>query len=263
MPGARQLRAKWAADETAFGIWAALPTAFAAELMAEPGVDYICVDQQHGVVDYPDMVEMVRGIEGRGAVPLTRVPVNQGWLIGKCLDAGAQGVVVPLVSTPEEAAAAVAACRYPPAGVRSFGPIRSSVSMGSNDPHLLGDSVLCFVMIETRTGVENAESIASVPGLDGIYIGPADLALGLGLPPGLDREEPEHVAAIERILEACQRAGIVPGIQCSSGAAARRLADRGFRFVTFTKDSSLLQAAVRRELAALRGAGADKPVAYA
>jgi 4-hydroxy-2-oxoheptanedioate aldolase len=106
-------------------------------------------------------------------------------------------------------------------------------------------------MVETREGVEKIDEIASTPGLDGIYVGPADLALGLGLQPDLDKEEPEHVAAVERILAACKKYGIVPGIQCGNGKAARRQADRGFRFVTFTKDSSLLPAAVGKEVAAL------------
>jgi 4-hydroxy-2-oxoheptanedioate aldolase len=250
---ARSLRDRWAAGKPAFGVWAALACPFAVDLYTTPGVDYVCVDQQHGVVDYQDMVGMMRAAEAAGSVPMTRIPGNQAWLIGKALDAGAQGVVVPLVSTPEEAAAAVAACRYPPDGVRSFGPIRSSVTMGARDVGTLGGDVLCFVMIETRAGVENAERIAAVPGLDGIYTGPADLALGLGLAPDLDKAEPEHVAAVERILGACRSAGIVAGIQCGSGASARRYADRGFGLVTFAKDSSVLQAAMRKELEAAAG----------
>src|SRR5437660_10185157 len=123
MNTARSLRDKWARGETAFGVWAALPDAFAAELMCVDGVDYICVDQQHGLVDYGEMVEMLRAIEGRRtAVPFTRVPVNQAWVIGKALDAGMQGVVVPMVGHRAEAAAAVAGCRYPPRAHRCLGP---------------------------------------------------------------------------------------------------------------------------------------------
>src|SRR5690606_1042151 len=130
----------------------------------------------------------------------------------KALDAGAQGVVVPLVNTRAQAAAAVAACRYPPKGVRSFGPTRAALISESRDAASLGDSVLCFVMVETREGLENIDEIASTPGLDGIYIGPADLALGLGLAPDLDKTDPEHVAAVDRILKACKKNGIVAGI---------------------------------------------------
>ncbi|HZV50105.1 MAG TPA: aldolase/citrate lyase family protein [Candidatus Dormibacteraeota bacterium] len=247
------LRARWAAGKPTFGVWVALACPFAVELLATPGVDYVCVDQQHGIVDGRDVVGLMRAAEGRGAVPITRVPANRPWLIGKALDVGAQGVVVPLVSSPGEAAAAVAACRYPPAGVRSFGPIRSSITMDARDPRTLGDEVLCFVMVETREGVEQVERIAATPGLDGIYVGPADLALGLGLAPDLDKAEPEHEAAVERILHACRAAGIVAGIQCGSGRSARRYADMGFQLVTFAKDSSVLQAAMRRELEAALG----------
>jgi 4-hydroxy-2-oxoheptanedioate aldolase len=216
------------------------------------GVDYVCIDQQHGLVDYPAMIEMLRAIEGRGVVPLTRVPVNQGWIIGKALDAGVQGVIVPMVSTGAEARAAVEACRYAPKGVRSFGPVRSTLTMGSRDITVVGDEVLCFVMVETREGVERIDEIAATPGLDGIYVGPADLALGLGLPPDLDKQEPEHVEAVERILDACRRHKIIAGIQCGTGRSARVHAQKGFQLVTFTKDTNLLPAAVGKEVSEAR-----------
>lgn len=253
MATATVLRKKWAAGETAFGAFAALPCAFAAELLCVEGVDYIVIDQQHGLVDYESSLHMLRAVEGRGRVALTRVPANQGWIVGKALDAGIQGVIVPMVSTAAEAAEAVAACRYQPRGTRSFGPVRAQVVMETRDIKLVGDSVLCFVMVETRQGVENVDAIAATPGLDGIYVGPADLALGLGLPPNLDKEEPEHVAAVQKILDACRRHNIIAGIQCGSGKAARKFADQGFRFVTFTKDSSILPAAVEKEARAALG----------
>jgi 4-hydroxy-2-oxoheptanedioate aldolase len=244
---ASELRNHWQAGSTVFGAWAALPSPFAAELMSGPHVGYICVDQQHGLIDYADAVPMYAAIAGRGVTPITRVPANEAWLIGKNLDAGAQGVIVPMVSTRAEAASAVAACRYPPNGIRSFGPIRAAVVSANRDAKSLGNSVLCFVMVETREGLENIDEIASTPGLDGIYIGPADLALGLGLEPDLDKTEPEHVAAVARILEACKQHGIVAGIQCASGKSGRKYADQGFGLITVAKDTSLLQAAVRTE----------------
>jgi 4-hydroxy-2-oxoheptanedioate aldolase len=122
--------------------------------------------------------------------------------------------------------------------------------------------VLCFVMVETREGVEKIDEIASTPGLDGIYIGPADLALGLGLPPDLDKQEPEHVAAVEKILKSCQRHKIIPGIQTGTGAGARKMSERGFRLVTFSKDSSLLPAAVQAEINAALGKGAGEKKGY-
>lgn len=253
MSTAMSLREKWQRGEPAFGAWAALPNAFAVELMAQEGISYICADQQHGLVDYQDTVNMYRAAEGRGVVPISRVPANESWMIAKALDAGAQGVVVPMINTGAEAAAAVAACRYPPSGVRSFGPIRAALVTTSRDAHTLGNSVLCFVMIETREGLDNLDEIAATPGLDGIYIGPADLALGLGLPPDLDKTEPEHVAAVEKIRRACQRNQIVAGIQCASGSSGRAYAAKGFGLITIIKDSALLQAGARSEILAAHG----------
>lgn len=245
---AQAMREAWRRGETVFGMWAALPSAFSVELMAAPGVGYVCVDQQHGLIDYADTLPMYAAAEARGVTAITRVAANQGWMIGKSLDAGAQGVIVPLVNTREEAQAAVMACRYPPSGVRSFGPIRAAVVSARRDTDSLGNSVVCFAMIETRQALEHIDEIASTPGLDGIYIGPADLALGLGLPPDLDKSEPEHVAAVSRILDSCQRHGIVAGIQCASGSSGKRYAAQGFRLITIGKDSSLLQAAAKNEI---------------
>ncbi|MGH7033642.1 MAG: HpcH/HpaI aldolase family protein [Stellaceae bacterium] len=253
MATAFALREKWARGETVFGLFAGLPCGFSAEVLCAKGVDYVCVDQQHGICDYRDMVEMARGIDARGAVPLTRVPANESWVIGKALDAGAQGVIVPLVSTAREAAKAVAACRYPPKGERSSGPARAALVMGSRDMKVTGDGVLCFVMIETREGLANAEEIAATPGLDGIYIGPSDLAISLGLGAGLDRDEPEHVAAVAAILAACQHSSVIPGIHTGSGRAAKSFAGKGFRLITFGGDATLLRAGVERELGVLKG----------
>lgn len=248
-----KLREQWRAGKPAFGMWAALPGTFSVELMASPGVSYICVDQQHGVIDYADALGMFVAAEARGVTAITRVPANEPWMIGKALDAGAQGVIVPLVNSRAEAMAAVAACRYPPHGLRSFGPIRAAVVSESRDAASLSANVLCFVMVETRQALENIEEIASTPGLDGIYVGPADLALGLGLPPDLDKTEPEHVQAVQTILQACQRHNITAGIQCASGASGKKYADQGFRLVTIGKDSSLLQTAAKKEVHAAHG----------
>jgi 4-hydroxy-2-oxoheptanedioate aldolase len=253
-----QARASWQQNRALTGFWTAIPAAFSAELIALTGPDYICIDQQHGLIDYTTMLPMLAAIESRGVLPITRVPGNDAWLIGKALDAGAMGVVVPMVNTADEAAQAAAACRYPPDGIRSFGPIRASVAMGTGKPADLG-RVLCIVMVETEAGVKNVDAIAATPGIDAIYIGPADLALGLGLQPGLNVADPRHAEAINTIRSACDRAGIVAGIQCDSGeAAARRLAE-GFRLVTVGKDSTMLQASALRYLNTAR-TGVDEEV---
>jgi 4-hydroxy-2-oxoheptanedioate aldolase len=233
-------------------LWPAVPDAFAAEMCAQSGLDYICVDQQHGMMDYTNLVSLLPAIERHGVLPITRVPANEPWLIGRSLDAGAMGVVVPMVSTAAQAAAAVAACRYAPHGIRSFGPIRAVVAAGTSDPRAL-ESVLCVVMVETVEGLANLDQIAATPGLDAIYIGPADLALSLGLPPRLEATDERHAGAITAIREACKKSGIAAGIQCNDGAHAWEQAAAGFQMVTIAKDSALLQAAVRRELLSAKG----------
>src|ERR671921_2446789 len=189
------LREVWAEGRTAFGLWAAIPSSFSAELVAGAGADYVCVDQQHGVVNYASMVPMLQAIGAAGAAPITRVLSNDPFLIMKALDAGAWGVIVPLVNNAEEAARAAAACRYPPGGMRSYGPVRAAGVIGSRDPEKLGGEVLCLVMVETRGALERVEEITGTPGVDGAYIGPSDLALSLGLSPTLEVTEDAHVEA--------------------------------------------------------------------
>lgn len=256
------VRRAWAEGRTAFGIWLALPGGPGAEFAADPGLDYACIDQQHGLIGYGEFLAMLHGIKGRGPAPITRVPVNEPGFIGKVLDAGALGVVVPMVNNAKEAAEVVAAFRYPPEGIRSYGPIRASTALGTRAPGALASEPLCIVMVESREGLEKVDEIAATPGVDAIYIGPADLALALGLPPELDKDEPVHVAAVGRIRDACARNGIVAGIQCGSGAAARRYAEQGFRLVTITKDSALLTGGITRELAAAQGRQGSDRVAY-
>jgi len=247
------IREVWAGGRTAFGLWLAIPDSFSAEIMAGANVDYVCVDQQHGAVDYTSMVPMLQAIGAAGAAPITRVLSNDPYQIMRSLDAGALGVIVPLVNNAEEAARAVAACHYPPHGIRSYGPIRAADVIGSKDPDDLAREVLCIVMVETLEGLEKVEEIAATPGVDGIYIGPADLALSLGLPPTTEIVEDAHVEAVRKIREACKEHGIASGMHAASGEWARKHAEAGFDMVTVAADASLLKDAARREVAAARG----------
>jgi 4-hydroxy-2-oxoheptanedioate aldolase len=177
---------------------------------------------------------------------------NDPFLIMKALDAGAWAVIVPLVNSAEDAARAVSACRYPPRGMRSFGPVLAAGVIGSRDPEELGGEVLCLVMVETMEALERVDEIAATPGLDGVYVGPSDLALSLGLPPTLEVTENGHVEAVERIREACREHGIAAGIHAPSGEWARRHAEAGFDLVTVATDAPLLRGAALRELTAAR-----------
>lgn len=249
---ANPLKEIWAEGGAAFGIWSMTPDAFVAELVARAGYDYVCVDGQHGLADFATMLSIFQAAEAAGAAPLARVLSNDAGAIGRALDAGARGVIVPLVDNAEEAARAVASCRYPPEGSRSYGPVRAAEVFGSNSPQELAGEALCFVMVETEEGLERVEEIAAIPGLDGIYIGPADLALSLGLAPTLEITEEKHVEAVHRIKEACREHGIVAGIHCGSGEWARRHVEAGFDMVTVTMDTKLISDAARHELDAAR-----------
>lgn len=257
MASVNPLKRTWSEGRTAFGLWAAMPGFLGAEILAGAGVDYVCVDQQHGILDYDSMAPMLGSIHAAGAAPVARVEQNDPGLIGKALDAGALGVIVPLVNSAEDAARAVAACRYPPTGLRSYGPFRAASIIGSTDPDDLAGEVVCLAMVETREALERVDEIAATPGLDGIYIGPADLAMSLGRKPTLEVLEGEHADAVRGIRESCHRHGITAGIHSAAGEVARRHAEAGFDMITVAADSSLLREATLREMRAARAESVD------
>jgi 4-hydroxy-2-oxoheptanedioate aldolase len=255
----KRLRAKWDAGEPVFGLWAGIPTSLTAELAGLAGYDFVCVDLQHGAATEATTVSMYQAAQAGGAVPLARLAWNEPWLIMRALDLGAGGVILPLIDNAGEAARAVDACRYPPHGHRSYGPVRAELLMGSADPDVLGGDALCIAMIETRDGIDNLDEIAATPGLDGLYIGPSDLSIALGLPPGpvaVDPREdrPALADAIERVREACDANGLIAGMHCGGGHAADMYAKAGFKLLTVGVDTSLYKATIRRELASARGA---------
>lgn len=242
---ANQLKASWADGRATLNGWLSLGDAFAAEIMAAQGYDSLTVDLQHGFLDYSEARPILQALRASGVVPLARVPWNEPGIIMKCLDAGAYGIICPMVSTPEQAAQLVDAVRYPPRGNRSFGPTRVSFSAGGNYAAEANDQVVCFAMIETAQAVDNVEAIAATPGLDGLYIGPADLTLGVTqgrLAPGFDREEDEMVAVIHRILAAARKAGIRASLHCGSSSYAAKAVGWGFDMVTLLNDVRLLAA---------------------
>ena len=238
---------------TAIGGWCVTGSPLLAELFAAEGFDYLCADCQHGLMSYDAMVPVLQAVARTGTTPVVRVARNDTGEIGKALDAGAEAVVVPMVNSRAEAEMAAVACRYAPEGVRSFGPVRSGHFLG-NDPTTVNRQVACLVMIETIRAVEVADAICSTPGVDGIYVGPVDLAVSMGLAPSLGAPSSrEHEAAIETIRLACQRAGIMAGIHTGGGAQARARLDQGFHMVTVATDALLLRTAARQELAIARG----------
>lgn len=253
-----QLKAKWAAGQNAVGAWSSLGSAFAAELCAVEGFDYVCVDLQHGLSHFDTMAHMLMGISRTGASAVVRVPANQPHYMGKAFDAGAEAVIVPMVNSREDAERAVAGCRYAPAGTRSFGPVRSGLFLNQASPLDVNRETLCLVMIETIGAVERADEICSTPGVDGVYIGPADLAVTMGLAPGFDDMTSEHADAIAHVQDVCRAHSIVSGIHTSSGEQAHAYFMAGFRMASIATDAVLLRAAHRYELARARGTGASE-----
>ena len=213
---------------------------------------------QHGMIDYTDLTYMLPAITNGDATPLVRVPWNEPYEIMKVLDAGAYGVIVPMVNNRQEAEQAVAACRYPPQGNRSFGPIRAALYAGRGYAQQANDEIACIAMIETQEGIENLESIASTPGLNGIYIGPADLALAMGLAVRGDQPEPEHFEMVQRILAACREQGIAAGIHTSSLEYTQKYLQAGFNFVTLASESGHMVKSAAADLAAARGTAQEQ-----
>lgn len=236
---------------TAFGCWLMMSSPSAAEMLGAVGFDYIAVDCQHGLYGYEDMRDILLTVNGLPVSTVVRVPSNDEWWIGKALDAGAEAVVVPLVNSGAEAERAARACRFPPDGVRSFGLARGAQPLGRTTDEV-NANVLCFPMIETEEGLDAAEEICATPGVDGVYIGPADLALSLGIAPASRDASPQHVEAVARVREACAAAGVVPGIHCYNGAMAQQRSVEGFRMVTVCADAGLLALSGGTELAAAR-----------
>jgi 4-hydroxy-2-oxoheptanedioate aldolase len=247
-----ELRDALGSGRSLLGLWATIPTSLTAEAAALSGVDYVVVDEQHGAVEPGRLMAMLQAIQTGGAVPLVRVSRLDPWVIGSALDLGAFGVIVPMVESAEQAARAVAACRYAPAGHRSWGPLRADMAVGSVLPEDLGDGPICLVMIETRTGLEAVEQIVRTPGLDGVYIGPSDLALTFGLSPTRRLEHPPVLDAIERVRAECEKAGVAAGLHCLGAEDAARYTGPGFGMVTVGGDLLFLRDALARAVAMAR-----------
>jgi 4-hydroxy-2-oxoheptanedioate aldolase len=248
---ANRLREIWATGKPAIGGWCSMPGAFSAELMASMGWDAITIDTQHGLIGYSDMLAMLQAVSTTAAAPLVRVSWNQPGEIMRALDAGAYGVICPMINDAAECAAFVQACRYPPDGFRSSGPTRAIVYGGPDYHAKANGEMLAFAMIETAAGLANVEAIVATPGLDGVYIGPSDLSLSLGGPPGQDQDAPVLMAAFDTILAACRAAGVRTAVHTGSVAYSQQMLARGFDLVTVGSDTRFLMSG-RGEVAEMR-----------
>lgn len=235
--------------------WIAIPSVLSAEVMARAGWDSITIDMQHGTADYSDLLAMLPVINQTDTAALVRVPWNRPEDIMRALDAGALGIIAPMIDSAADTKALVDACLYAPEGARSFGPIRARLAYGDSYAAEANANILPIAMIETRAALDQLDDILQVPGLGGIYIGPADLSLVHGLPPGFDREEPEMLEIIEHILGRAKVFGVPACIHCGSPAYAKRMQKLGFSLVTIGSDARFLEAGANAALGKLRSEG--------
>ena len=236
--------------------WLSIANSFSAEVMARQGFDALCIDLQHGANTMGDLIPMLQAVSQTDTTPVVRVPWNDPATIMKALDYGAYAIIVPLVSTAEEAAKAVAACRYPPTGMRSSGPLRALHYGGADYQAKADDEIVVMAMIETREGLENLDAICATPGLDAVYIGPADLSFALGLAPRGDNPDPLHMATCDKIRDTAHRHGKKAAMHCMSAAFAAGAIRRGFDLVMLTSDLNCLITGGRRQLDDLKAATA-------
>lgn len=249
-----RLRTLWQAGQPAVNGWLAIANSFSAETMAHQGWDTLTIDLQHGVVDYQAMVGMLQAISTTPTVPLVRVPWLEPGILMKTLDAGAYGVICPMVNTREDAQKLVAWTHYAPRGTRSFGPVRALLYGGADYPKHANDTIVVFAMIETAQALDNLDAILSVEGLDAIYIGPSDLSLALGCTPTFDDVDPKAAQAIDHILARAKAHGVAAGIHNGRADVALQRIAKGFDLVTVSSDARLMAAGAQQILAAMRAA---------
>jgi 4-hydroxy-2-oxoheptanedioate aldolase len=248
------LRKIFAGGGTVLNGWLAIASTYSAEMMAHQGFESVTVDLQHGPVDFQAALGMLTAISTTAAVPMVRVPHNEPILTLKLLDAGAYGVICPMINTRAEAEALVQACRYPPRGARSMGPNRAVLYGGADYWAHANEEVLLFAMIETRAGVANLADIVSVDGIDGVYVGPGDLSMSMGKPPPtLDPQDPEMLSTIKQICEVTRKHGKIAGVHTDGAKTAVRRFGEGYQLCTLLNDARLMANAASAAIREARG----------
>lgn len=247
-----RMREVWADGGVAYGSWCGFANIGIAESIAAVDFDYNCIDTQHGGLGYEGSLDLLNVIDRGAGTPTVRVPWNEPGIIGKTLDAGANAVIVPMVNTAEQARAAVSYAYYAPVGARSWGPARRGMRHDSYTPEAANAANLIIPMIETTEAIANLDEILAVDGVDAIYVGPADLSITLGLPPGNNDDEPAFTEALTTIADRCNAAGVIAGIHASPALAALR-AEQGYRMITVATDSVLIRSALAAALADSKG----------
>jgi 4-hydroxy-2-oxoheptanedioate aldolase len=233
--------------------WLHIPSSVATEAMAHQGFDSLTIDMQHGLAMVESAIPMLQAMATTDVTPMARVPWNEPGIIMKMLDLGCYGIICPMVNSRAECEAFVGACRYPPLGYRSFGPTRVKMVAGADYAAHANDEILTLAMIETAEAMENLEDIASTPGLDGLYVGPADLSQSLGGKPGADFEDGPIPEALDTILKVAKANNLVAGLHNGSAAYARKMLDKGFQLVTVQSDLAFMSQAAAKVVQDIQG----------
>jgi 4-hydroxy-2-oxoheptanedioate aldolase len=230
-----------------------MPGPFATEIVSASGCDWLCIDLQHGLIGDDDLPAMIMAAQIRRTPVLVRVPWNEPAAIMRALDAGGDGVIVPMVNTVAEAERAVAASRYPPLGYRSWGPLRSLMATPGFDPAVGNERIVCLVMIETVEAFDNLDAILAVPGVDGVFVGPNDLAIShTGAAAGAQPTQ-RDVEMTQAIADACGARGLAAGISCADGEQARHWQRVGYGLLGLPSDAGLLGQGMTETLTVARG----------
>ena len=258
-----KLKELFKAGKPIINSWLAVPSSFSAEIMAQQGWDSLTIDMQHGLMDYPNAINILQAISTTETTPMARVNWNEPGQIMKILDAGCYGIICPMVSNREEAENFIQACQYPPKGYRSFGPIRASIYGGEDYAKNANQEILKLAMIETKEALEKLDEILDTPNLDGVYIGPADLSLAVGEEPGFDKaENTKAYKEILRILEAAKKRNLLAGLHNGTAEYAEKMLDKGFNLVTVGSDSRYISAGAKSDLEKLKGIKGSKSRGY-
>ncbi len=235
-----------------FGVWCTVPGTYVTEIVCRSGFDWLCLDLQHGFHVLGDLLGFVQTAERTDTPVLVRIEYRDSRIVHRVLDAGARGVIFPTIDTPQQAAEAVAMCRYPPAGRRSWGPARLALSDPAYHTARADDAVLCIVMVESREGLENLDEILAVPGIDAILVGPSDLGIDLGVGPQPDPLPGPHASALQTIARGCAGAGIPAMAHAVSAAGVAKFRELGYQVFGVSSDAALLRGATLALVETLR-----------
>jgi len=232
--------------------WLHIPNSWAAELMAHAGWDSVTVDMQHGLMGIETAIQMMQAISTSEAIPMARVTWNDPGQMMRLLDGGAYGIICPMINSAADCESFISACKYPPEGIRSFGPTRARVYGGMDYADHSNEEILTFAMIETKESMENIEAILSVKGLDAIFVGSGDLKLSFTGKAGHSNNSLLFDEAIDKILSLCIKHQIIPGIWCATIEDAKKMKDMGFRFIAVKSDSMMLTEAAKHVVNGLK-----------